>query len=383
MRPLRRFVPLVLVAGSLLGCSTLQDLGAASTAADLPALRSAARRLPVPSADTLFALDPAFERELRSPEWQQLPTARRLERLLATLYGPAREPFLYDASGSTTAAETWRRRRGDCLSLAVLTYASARVLGLTAQLQEVQVPRVLERRGRYDYVNFHVNVRVRVNSRDALESPHTKDVTIDFDPETANAPRGRPITEAAILARYDNNIGVGLLAHGDRAGAYAHLQAALAADPTFGATYLNLAVLAREEGAPAAAERWLREALARGDEHGTALAALHDLLVAQGRVAEAEPLARELAAWRSADPAHWIETGRAHLAAGEPRRAAVAFERALTLTAGRADLHRLLAAAYRQSGQPELAQQQMARAQAVEGGTPVMAKWKGKSKPAP
>ena len=61
----------------------------------------------------------------------------------------------------------------------------------------------------------------------------------------------------------------------------------------------------------------------------------------------------------------------------------VAFERALTLSAGRADLHRLLAAAYRQSGQPELAQQQMARAQAVEGGTPVMAKWKGKSKPAP
>lgn len=381
MRDLIRPFVSCLAGACLAGCATPPAALFEGARAELPGLHVEAARVAVPTAEALFALDPEFERQLRSPEWQQLPTARRLDRLLATLYGPAREPFLYDTSGSTAAAETWRRRRGDCISLAVLTYAAARALGLPAQLQEVQVPRVLERRGRYDYVNFHVNVRVRVASRDPMESPHTRDVTIDFDPETANAPRGRPIGEAAILARYANNIGVGLLARGDRAAAYAHLRAALAADPDFGGTYVNLAVLAREEGATAAAERWLREALARGDEHGTALAALHELLVAEGRMADAQPLARELAAWRSVDPATWIAAGSAHLAGGQPRRAVVAFERALALASGRADLHRLLAAAHRQAGQPELARQQTARALALEGGAPLLAKGKAQGKP--
>jgi transglutaminase-like putative cysteine protease len=69
--------------------------------------------------------------------------------------------FAYAGGHSTVAADTWRLRRGDCLSLSVMSVALARALAVPAQVQEVRVPASFDRRGGVDFLNAHVNVLVR------------------------------------------------------------------------------------------------------------------------------------------------------------------------------------------------------------------------------
>ena len=266
--------------------------------------------------EDLFRLDPALLGQLQAPQFQQLPSAQRLQQMLTLIFGADRKGFRY-ATQSTPAAQTWQKRRGDCLSLTILTYAAARAAKLAAVMQEVQVPLQYDRRGNYDHVGRHVNLLLRVPHGSPAEDPlRTRDVVIDFEPTLLSGQRGRPLTDEAVLARYYNNRGVEFLNAGDRAAAYAWFKAAIEADRLFAASYGNLAVLYRAAGFANDAESLLRQVLVLGDEPAVALHSLHDLLLAQGRDAEARIYAARLEARRESDPYYWIGLGARHLEAG-------------------------------------------------------------------
>ena len=163
----------------------------------------------------LFALGPELQRKLHVHAVQGLSPRQQMSYLLDLLYGAKRERFQYAAGHTTGAAETWERKRGDCLSLAILTYAAARELRMTAQIQEVDVPVLYDRRGDLDFVNRHVNVRFHRPSRvldQGWAEPH--DVVVDFEPEFGSKKVGRSLDEPGILARYFNNIATEYLADG-------------------------------------------------------------------------------------------------------------------------------------------------------------------------
>jgi Tfp pilus assembly protein PilF len=317
--------------------------------------------------EELFRIAPELLEKLHARAGESLSTEQRLKYLLATIFGPDGRRFAYAAGHSTTAAETWRRQGGDCLSLTVMTYAVARAMGMDAQMQEVRTPELYDRRAAVDFVNRHVNVLFKRAHRTLLEDAVFRDVIVDFEPDLASAQVGRALSEDAILARYHNNIAAEHLAQGRSSEAYAAFKAAIGADPAHAASYANLAVLYRRAGLAAEAEQLLRRALVLADPPDVPLHALHQLLVEQGREQEARHYAALLESRQAGDPYHWIGLGLLHLQDGEWRRAIAALERAQEMARGFGEVHRYLAVAYWRAGEPALAREQVARLAALAG----------------
>lgn len=368
-----------LLVAALAGCATRPP---AEPVPDALARADAAfglRDLPQVDAQALFALPPDLRELLQRPELRALSSGQRLNALLDAVFGVDRKRFGYGSEQSTPAAQTWALRRGDCLSLTILTYATARALGLDAQMQEVRVPAVYERRAGIDFVNRHVNVAVRLRSRSPIEDVlQMQTAVIDFEPLLTGGERGRPLSEAAVLARFYNNLGSQALAGGDTQRAYGLYRAAIAADPLYGAAHGNLAVLLQQRGLPAEAERLLRRAVALGDQPDVALAALHQLLVAQQRTGEAEAVAAQLRAAQDADPYHWISRGVAALNDGQDRQAVADLEHAQELTSGFTEVHGWLALAYWRMGEARRAREQLAQLEALQSGSALAGKLRRK-----
>jgi tetratricopeptide (TPR) repeat protein len=362
----RHALLIVLCLSWLAGCGSAPT--APSTAA-LPWQDQAfgyAPALVTVSKEDLFRPDPELLARVQSAEVRQMTAAARFKHLMAIIFGPDRQRFGYLAGHSTTAAETWVRQRGDCLSLTVLTYSAARAADMSVQMQEVQAPALFDRRGRLDVVNQHVNVAFHRAYRD-LRDTEPRDVVVDFDPDFASRRPGRALSENAVLARYYNNIATEHLGQGRRELAYAHFKAAILADPGYAASYGNLAVLYRGAGLAAEAEQLLHHAIALGDSADVPLHTLHEMLMEQGRTAEAQRYERALLAGRERDPYHWIGLGLRHLDDGEVRRAIGVLETARDMASGFDEVHRYLAVAYWRAGETVKARQELALLASLTG----------------
>lgn len=298
----------------------------------------------------LFKLDDELQRKLDDPAWRTAPPGQRLKRLIGLIFGADGKGFAYRAGHSTIASETWRERRGDCLSLTVLTYSVARKLGMNASMQEVETPAIYGRAGELDEVNQHVNVLLPHLRSDLMVESMAHDVILDFEPDFQAPRRGTPLTEGGIVARYYNNVAVENMARGDNSRAYAYFKAAVASDPGYISPYGNLAVLYRRIGREKEAEALLRHAVSLGGTSDVALHELHRLLTDQGRSAEAQEVARQLEARQSSDPYHWISLGLKDLADNDSRRAIDHLERARDIAPSFAEVHRYLAIAYARAG---------------------------------
>jgi len=314
------------------------------------------------SKQELFQLDAMLQSALHDPVIQRSSTQNRLNHLVALLFGPEVNDFPYAGGHSTIAAETWRLKRGDCLSLTVLAYSLTKDLGLSAQMQEVRVPVVFDRRGRVDFLNRHVNVIVQDEGSLHLSygSMQSGDVIIDFEPQIGSRRKGLALSEDGIVARFYNNVAAEYLAQGNLALAYAHFKAAIFADPVYSPSYSNLAQLYLRRGFLESAEQLLMHAIALNADADIAMHSLHQLLVSQGREAEALKYAKMLQARQDMDPYYWLGLGLDSLQRGNYQNAIDALEYAQDLTTGFEEVHRYLAVAYWRAGKQAQAKKQLA-----------------------
>jgi tetratricopeptide (TPR) repeat protein len=327
------------------------------------------------STDSLFALDPDLLRSLRDGKVAATHAGNRSAHLLELVFGADLKAFAYAGGHSTVAAETWQNRRGDCLSLSIMSLALARALDLPAQVQEVRVPASFDRRGGVDFLNAHVNVLMRNDRplRAMNRSLPAGDIVVDFEPQAGTRQRGTPLSDRAILSRYLNNIAAEHLAQGNNRLAYAHFKAAIVAEPAYAASYSNLAQLYQRAGLLQGAEALLRQALALNEQSDLALGSLHRLLLSQGRIAEAAVYEQRLLAQREQDPYYWLGLGLDQLQRARYPQAVAALERAQALTQGFEEVHRLLAVAYWRAGQTHRARDQLAILGALDRGEPSVA----------
>ncbi|HYS58910.1 MAG TPA: tetratricopeptide repeat protein [Burkholderiales bacterium] len=309
----------------------------------------------------LFQLEDDLLSKLHDSSIQNSSTQYRLHYLVSILFGPKAKDFPYSGGHSTIAAETWRRKTGDCLSLTVLSYSLANALGMSVQMQEVRVPVVFDRRGNVEFLNRHVNVLIRGAGELYLiaGSMRSGDVIIDFEPQVASRREGMALSDGGILARFYNNVAAEYLAQGDLTLAYAHFKAAVLADPGYSPSYSNLAQLYIRRGFLQSAERLLFYAVALNDDADIALRSLHQLLVSQGRESEALRYREILQARQEKDPYYWLGVGLDQLQRGNYRKAINALEHAQELTRGFQEVHRYLAIAYWRAGKPSQAKDQL------------------------
>jgi tetratricopeptide (TPR) repeat protein len=312
---------------------------------------------------TLFDLEPAILASIHAGDKRSYSTEQRLTTLMRQLYGENGIRLSYTSGHTTGATQTWNDKRGDCLSLTIMVYAAARSLGLPAQMQEVRVPMAVDRHGGIDFISGHVNVFVRTHSSITVNgrSFDSSGIVVDFDLQPGSRNMGRELGEDEILARYYNNRATEFLVQKDVDNAYAYYRAAIEKDPHFAPVYANLAQLYYRGGMAAPAEQLLRHALALKDDSYAPLRAMQELLVTQGRTAEAKVFADQLRRRQDDDPYYWLALGLDAMARARYREAAGNLERAAALTTGFEEIHVNLAISYARSGQRDKAQQQLSK----------------------
>jgi Flp pilus assembly protein TadD len=373
-----RYKKLCAVAACVLalgGCSTNKVASALS--ADLwqdqafqyqPALVTETR-------ETVFGLDAALLQALKAGDRIGFTTERRMDILLSRLYGPGGIRLAYNSGHTTGASQTWRDKRGDCLSLTILAYSAAKFLGIDATMQEVPVPVVMDRRAGFELINGHVNLFVRNKVSVSVNGSTfgAGGLVIDFEPQGGSLRPGLRLSEEEILARFYNNRASEYLLQKNHNHAYAYYRAALALVPDFIPALDNLAQLYGRTGHYQGAEKLLRQAMGQGQPTYSQLAAIQRVLVAQGRSVEAQQYADQLARRQHEDPYFWLGKGTRALQGEQWQDAVLALERAESLTTGFEEVHYNLALAYLRAGKREAAEKQLATLRKINQNDPGVA----------
>jgi len=202
----------------------------------------------------------------------------KLRQLASAIIGADTFGLVYDET-TRTASETFRARRGNCLSFSNMFVAMARDVGLNVQYQEVDIPPDWTLDKDTYVLNRHVNVFVDLGTAGTR--------VVDFNiGDFKTSYEMRKISDTRALAHYYNNIGVERMQAGDTASALACFRKAIAVDDRrFSPAWTNLGTLYLRNDHPAHAEAAYLEAL-KTDEWD--LVAMSNLARLYGRLGDRE-----------------------------------------------------------------------------------------------
>jgi tetratricopeptide (TPR) repeat protein len=323
---MRTILPLLLAA-TLAACATAP---VAPTAAHL--LHDELFQPPserIEDAATIFAVSDEMRHHLAFELAAQLRLKGRAKGLSDALYSRNMLAIDYDGTHTRNAAETFRARSGNCLSLAIMTAALARALDLAVTYHSVIGEEQWSRSGGVYFAAGHVNLTLGRRYIDPKNRLGTGDLlTIDFVP--VRAPHGQRtwlIEEKTVAAMYMNNRAAEALAQGRWNDAYWWARAAITQDPAFLSAVNTLGVVYRRMGHLAQAEEALQHVMAREPQNTTVLSNLALVYADQGRAAEAAAATRKLLALQPQPPFHFLERGIAAIKRGDFAAAREDFKR--------------------------------------------------------
>jgi tetratricopeptide (TPR) repeat protein len=264
-------------------------------------------------------LETTEEMETALHQWVESGDPRdQLADIQRFLFDNEKFPFVYDARGTYTASETFRRREGNCVSFTNLFIALGRSLGIP--LQPALILRGdVEKEGDLVVINTHLI---------ALYA-HGDGITLyDFAEQRDDEIRGLTLLDDLWLtAIFLNNRGVDALRAENYEQAIRQLRQATILAPEFTAAYGNLGVAHRKAGEPEKALEVYQRALEIESRSPTILNNLASLYRSTGREAEARA-ALEAADLSKASPYLLITRGDLALAQGDPRKALKYYKRA-------------------------------------------------------
>lgn len=249
--------------------------------------------------------------------------------LFDALYKKDQLQLEYDSSMTRNAAQTFAVRRGNCLSLVIMTAALARAMDMSVQFQSVTVEETWSRSGNLYFASGHVNLVLGKARLDDVRSyDRNKYMVIDFQPpaETARLVT-LPIEERTVIAMYMNNRAAESLVQNKLDDAYWWVRKAIEYDAGFVNSYNTLGIVYQHHGNLAEAEAALRYAYQRQPNSTIALSNLAQVLGNMGRVEEAAVLRAQLARLEPNPPFYYFNLGQKAMQEGDYQRARNLFAR--------------------------------------------------------
>jgi Flp pilus assembly protein TadD len=359
---MRHLVAILLVL--LAGCASTPQL------APTPDLYSDASfgppSQPVGTAD-LFTLSPEMRDYLHSAAFQSYLRNRGKEYgLLEALYNGSKTGLKldYDASYTRNAAETYRDRAGNCMSLVIMTAAFAKELGMTVRYQNVMLDESWSRNGGLYVLSGHVNLMLAYRAPDQLYgSDPERALVVDFLPDPqADKRYTQSLDEEEIVMMYQNNRAAEALVAGKLDDAYWWARAATSGNPRTALAYNTLGVIYERRGNLALAERAYRAAMMREPESAIALRNIEPVLIALGKTEEAKTIAQRVARIEPTPPFHYFNKGVTAYQHGEYSEARDLFAREVRRAPYYDEFHFWLAASLLQLGDIKQAREQLALA---------------------
>lgn len=270
----------------------------------------------IEDAAEIFAVSDEMRHNLAFELARHLRAKGRAKGLSEALYSRNMLAIEYDGTLTRNAADTFRARSGNCLSLAIMTAALARELDLAVTYHSVIGEEQWSRSGGVYFASGHVNLTL---GRRYIDPKHGLGelLTIDFVPARGPHERTWLIKEATVAAMYMNNRAAESLAQGRWNDAYWWARAAITQDPAFLSAANTLGVIYRRMGHLAQAEETLGHVMASEPENTTALSNLALVYADQGRAAEAAAATGRLLALQPRPPFHFLERGIAAMKRGD------------------------------------------------------------------
>ena len=163
----------------------------------------------------------------------------RLRDLLHAIITSGDFGLEYDET-TRTAQDTFRARRGNCLSFTNMFVAMAREVGLDVTYQEVAIPPDWSLTGETFNLSRHINAYID------LGAGITREVDFNIDNFQGSYDR-QLIADSRALAHYYSNIGAEYLQEHRVLEALRYFRKSLAIDPGFAPAWSNLGVLYSQE----------------------------------------------------------------------------------------------------------------------------------------
>lgn len=292
----------------------------------------------VPEIDPL-AVTPEMEAFLETHITDVMRRDIRLRKLQEAIFDPdGGLGITYGTHETYTAAETFEKATGNCLSFTLLFVSMARHLGFEAHFVEVDEVTGWSQRGQVSFNHWHMYAEVVFdNSR----------LQVDFLPWSDRRYRTkRRIEEPRVRAHYYNNVGAQKFSRaGSQHEALAYFEKALELDATFIPARINLAVAQRRRGLYDAAEANLMAVLDLDRRNPQAASGLATLYGAMGRDADAKTWRSRRQRFLERNPFHHYRLGLAALQQDDPASARKHFKRAIVRQVDEAIFHEQLAMA--------------------------------------
>ncbi len=267
-----------------------------------------------------MALTPAMRRFAENEMAAEIRSKGLRNGLIDALYTKGRLQLDYDSEVTRTAGEAFDARRGNCMSLVLMTAAFARHFNLPVRFNSVYIEENWTRANNIFFVAGHVNISLArpLATQRATVFGEPDLLTIDFlPPDEARGHRSRAVDESTIVAMFLNNRAAEALTVGKVDEAYWWARAAIMTDSRWLSAYNTLAVLYRRKGLGDRAEATLRLVLEREPLNVQAMSNLILVLSDAGRQEEAQKYANQLAQIQPVPPYKFFDEGVAAMKAGE------------------------------------------------------------------
>ena len=285
---------------------------------------------------------------------EDMANGRKAWNLAYAALDPMLLNFDYDSSLTLTAAETFKRRTGNCLGFSSMFIAMAREAGLDAWFQEVKVPPEWTNVNETLLVSMHVNAVVQ----DAW-SEYVVDVTGAKRTEWV---RIRKLSDAEAEAQYYNNHGADALVKSDLARAFAYLARAIRIAPDTSYIWSNLGVIYSRNGQLEDAKQAYHAALEINPAETVALNNLHKIYVEEGDLARAEKVRSKVERHRRKNPYYMYHLSAQAVEEQRYKDAIKLLTRAIKMNGAVYQFHYALARALLLAGDNKAAQRSLDRA---------------------
>lgn len=267
-----------------------------------------------------LAMSPAMKRFAESEMASEIRLKGLRDGLIDALYTRGRLQLDYDAETTRTAAEAFEAKRGNCMSLVLMTAAFARHFGMPVRFNSVFLEESWSRANGIFFVAGHVNISLSrpLSTHNAFIFGEPELMTIDFlPPEQMRGNRSRPIEESTVLAMFLNNKAAEALTVGHIDDAYWWAREAIRTDGRWLSAYNTLAILYRRKGLYDRAEAALRLVLEREPLNTQAMSNLVLVLSDLGRREEAQAYATQLTQIQPVPPYKFFDEGVAAMRQGD------------------------------------------------------------------
>ena len=322
-------------------------------------VQQADHELPLPEERVLY-LNKEM-REFAENAVRGFEGVERVRALLGAILNPSGLNLKYDVEASFTAEEVFNKRRANCLAFTNIFVAMGRYVDMDVQYNEVDVPPIWDlRRENTLVLNKHINAMVTINKR----SRHVIDLNVE---EYDSLYEQRNVSDQLAVAQHYNNKAMAYLVDEDYSKALRFIVKAINMAPHKSYLWNNLGALYRRSGNLQAAETSYLISLKENSDDLVAISNMARLYKAKGELGLANYYKDKAHNYRMRNP--YFLYGLAQRAFVE-RDYDLAMERTEEAIFRYDKEHRfyfLLAAIYHQSGERQLADDNLNKALELSG----------------